>query len=133
MAITPKRLRRTVFDLTPQELRELARWQLVVSATKPPERPRISAYRSNGMGYEHAMDVYERYRTKHQMAKDQRNDWLKAQGISRKVAGQAILAGYHPYAKAHRIGLVAPPEPPGYTEALKELFAYKGAKPATKI
>jgi len=106
----------------------LARLQTVVGATTPPERPRVSHYRDNGEGYEYALNVYDRYRNNHQLAKDQRDYWLKVQGISRRVAAQAVLTHYNPYANAHRIGKVAPPEPHGYTETLKDLFAYKGRR-----
>ncbi|WP_291931136.1 hypothetical protein [Limnohabitans sp.] len=113
---TPRRTR-TVFDLSPQELHALHQHNLNVSASVPPSRPsRSSAFTQA----DHAFDlgVYERYRDLHARAKSERSAWLKAQGISHKVAAQAVLADYNPYAQAAHIGRVAPPVPEGYAEAV---------------
>lgn len=64
------------------------------------------------------LGIYERYRDLHARARSERSAWLKAQGISHKVAAQAVLTDYNPYAQAARIGRVAPPMPDGYAEAL---------------
>lgn len=109
--------RRTVFDLSPQELQVLYRHNQNVSATVPPHKPR----RSTDTTYaDHAFDagIYERYRDLHARAKRERSEWLKTHRISHKVAAQAALTHYNPYTHAARIGCVAPPIPPGYADAL---------------
>ena len=123
MTTTRKRHKRTVFDLTPQELHTLQQLNLTVSATVPPKRPS----RSTGCFSEYALDygIFERYRDLHERAKRERSEWLKAQRITHKVAAQAALARYKPYARAQALGLVAPPMPEGYVQAHAALFTPK--------
>lgn len=112
---TPRR-RRTVFDLSPQDLHALYQHNLNVSASVPPRRPsRSSAFTQADHAFDLGID--ERYRDLHARALSERSAWLKAQGISHKVAAQAVLTDYNPYAQAARIGRVAPPMPDGYAEA----------------
>ena len=118
MPTPPKPIRRTVFDLSPQELHDLRRLNLQVSATVPPQRPRPSRSAS-----EFAFDysIYERYRDLHLRAKVERSEWLRARRITLKVAAHAVLTDYNPYANAARIGRVAPSMPEGYAQALAGL------------
>ncbi len=114
MATPTKPSRRTVFDLSPQELHDLRRLNLQVSATVPPKRPRPS---SSGSEFAFDYGIYERYCDLHARAKTERSEWLRAQRITLKVAAHAVLTDYKPYANAARIGRVAPPMPEGYAEA----------------
>ena len=115
MSAAPKQRRRTVFDLTPQELAELRKLNLQVAASVPPKRP---SYSTSGSEFSFDYGVYERYRDLHLRAKDVRSAWLCEKRITRKVAAQAVLTNYRPYANAARINCVAPPMPEGYAEAL---------------
>ena len=125
---TPRRTR-TVFDLSPQDLHALYQHNLNVSASVPPRRPRRSSAFTQA---DHAFDlgIYERYRDLHARARSERSAWLKAQGISHKVAAQAVLTDYNPYAQAARIGRVAPPMPEGYAEAVA---AWKNPPPKADL
>ena len=123
--------RRTVFDLSPQELFDLRRMNLQVSASVPPRRPRRSAS-SDAAEYMHDYGVYEHYCNLHARARHERAEWLKAQGISLKVAAHAVLTDYKPYEQARRIGRVAPPLPAGYAQAYAVAFKPAPAKPAAK-
>lgn len=109
--------RRTVFDLTPQELQELYRLNRNVSATVPPRRPRIAPSQGNYHERDFDEGIYARYQEMHALAKAQRSDWLCMHRITRHVMLQAVTTNYNPYAKADRLRLVAPPEPEGYAEA----------------
>ena len=110
-------------DPNPAEVRKALR-QLYRNARQqpgsvPPRRPsRSSAFTQA----DHAFDfgIGERYRDLHARARSERSAWLKVQGISHKVAAQAALTDYNPYAQAARIGRVAPPMPEGYAEALAD-------------
>ncbi len=106
--------RRTVFDLTPQELRELSRINTVISASVPPRRPGLSS----GREFENDYGIYERYRDLHAKAKAARADWLREHRLNLTIAAQARSSDYNPYANAGFLGLVAPPMPEGYAEAL---------------
>ena len=117
--------RRTVFDLTPQELRELYRLNQNVSATVAPRRPRIAPSYSNYQDRDFDEGIYARYHEMHALAKAQRSDWLRMHRITRNVMLQAVTTNYNPYAKADRLGLVAPPEPEGYAEAQRAWRAPK--------
>lgn len=110
--------RRTVFDLSPQELQELYRHDLNVSATVPPRRPVRSPSDCSYSDYAFDLGIYDRYRNLHARAKSERSAWLKDRRISHKVAEQAALTRYNPYALADRLGCVAPHMPEGYAEAL---------------
>jgi hypothetical protein len=112
--MTTARRRRTVFDLTPQELRELSRLNTVVSASVPPRRPGLSS----GREFENDYGIYERYRDLHAKAKAARADWLREHRLNLTIAAQAKSTDYNPYAHAGVVGLVAPPMPEGYAEAL---------------
>lgn len=118
MSAVPKQRRRTVFDLSPQELFELHKLNLQVSATVPPKRP---SYSPSGSEFSFDYGIYERYRDLHARAKDERSAWLREKRITLKVAGQVVLTDYKPYANAARIDLVAPPMPAGYAQALAVL------------
>ncbi len=118
MSAAPKQRRRTVFDLSPQELFELRKLNVQVSATVPPKRP---SYSSSGSEFSFDYGIYERYRDLHARAKDERSAWLRAKRITLKVAAQAALTDYKPYANAARIDCVAPPMPQGYAEAFAAL------------
>lgn len=118
MSADPKQRRRTVFDLTPQELLDLRKLNLQVSATVPPTRP---SYTRSGSDFSIDYGIYERYRDLHARAKAERSAWLREKRITRKVAAQAVLTAYKPYANAARIDCVAPPMPEGYAEALAAL------------
>ena len=122
MTTTRKRARRTVFDLTPQELHTLKQLNLNVSATVPPKRPSRRAGDGSYSDYAFDYGIFERYRDLHWRAKSERSDWLKAQRITHKVAAQAALARYRPYTRAALLGLVAPAMPEGYAEAHAALF-----------
>ena len=67
--MTAARRRRTVFDLTPQELRELSRLNGYVSASVPPRRPGLSA----GREFEFDYGIYEKYCELHVWAKAERS------------------------------------------------------------
>lgn len=108
---------RTVFDLTPQELQELYQLNLNISATVPPRRPRSAPSCGNFHDRHFDDGIFERYQEMYARAKSQRVDWLRLHRITRKVMLQAIETNYNPYAKASKLGLVAPPEPEGYAEA----------------
>ena len=89
MTGTPKiirRIRRTVFDLQPQELLTLHSLNRSVSATVPPKRPRLSADAGSYSEYELDWGIYERFRDLHARAKAERSDWLRSQRITHKVA-----------------------------------------------
>ena len=118
MSAEPKRSRRTVFDLSPQELFELRKLNLQVSATVPPKRPR---YSSSGSNYSFDYGIYERFRDLHARAKAERSAWLIEKRITLQVAAHAEQTGYRPYTNAARIGCVAPPMPDGYADALAAL------------
>ena len=118
MSAVPKQRRRTVFDLSPQELFELHKLNLQVSATVPPKRP---SYSPSGSEFSFDYGMYERYRDLHVRAKDERSAWLREKRITLKVVAQAALTNYKPYANAARLGLVAPPMPEGYAQALAAL------------
>jgi len=125
MTGTPKiirRIRRTVFDLQPQELLTLHGLNRSVSATVPPKRPRLSADAGSYSEYELDWGIYERFRDLHARAKAERSDWLRTQRITHKVAAQAALCGYQPYKRAARLGLEAPPMPEGYAETFLALL-----------
>lgn len=83
--------RRTVQDLSPEEMRTLARLDRNVCATVPPSRPRGSSPGAVSMT---AYEIYERYRALHWRAKDERAAWLQANRISQAVAKQAAAARY---------------------------------------
>lgn len=125
MTTTRKRLSRTVFDLSPQELHTLRQHNLNISATVPPKRPSRSAGYSSYSDYAFDYGIFEKYRDLHWRAKCERSDWLKAQRITHKVAAQAALARYRPYARAAALGLVAPAMPEGYAQAHEALFVPK--------
>ena len=132
MSAAPKQRRRTVFDLSPQELFELRKLNVQVSATVPPKRP---SYSSSGSEFSFDYGIYERYRDLHARAQDERSAWLREKRITLKVAAQAVLTGYKPYANAARIDCVAPPMPQGYAEAfaaLKEQAEASRRKPQAK-
>ena len=92
-----RRIRRTVFDLQPQDLLTLHSLNRSVSATVPPTRPRLSADAGSYSEYELDWGIYERFRDLHARAKAERSDWLRTQRITHKVAAQAALCGYQPY------------------------------------
>lgn len=123
--------RRTVFDLSPQELFDLRRMNLQVIATVPPRRPRRSAS-SDAAEFMHDDGLYEHYCNLHARARHERAEWLKAQGISLKVAAHAVLTDYKPYEQAQRIGRVAPPLPAGYAQAYADAFKPVPAKPSAQ-
>ena len=125
MTTTRKRISRTVFDLSPQELHALRQHNIHVSATVPPKRPSRSAGYDNHSDYAFDYGIFEKYRDLHWRAKCERSEWLKAQRITHKVAAQAALARYRPYARAAMLGLVAPVMPEGYAQAHAALFAPK--------
>lgn len=116
MPTSPRR--RTVFDLSPQELQELYQHNLNVNATVPPRRPARTP--NDGYYSEYAFDlgIYDRYRDLHARAMSERSAWLRDRRISHKVAEQTALTRYNPYVLADRLGCVAPPMPEGYAEAL---------------
>lgn len=116
MPTSPRR--RSVFDLSPQELQELYQHNLNVSATVPPRRPARAPSDGSYSDYAFDLGIYDRYRDLHARAKSERSAWLKDRRISHKVAEQAALTGYNPYVLADRLGCVAPPMPEGYAEAL---------------
>jgi hypothetical protein len=118
MSAEPKRSRRTVFDLSPQELFELRKLNLQVSATVPPKRP---SYSTSGSKYSFDYDIYERFRDLHARAKAERSAWLIEKRITLQVAAQAEQTDYRPYANAARIGCVPPPMPEGYANAIAAL------------
>jgi hypothetical protein len=125
MTCTPKiirRIRRTVFDLQPQELLTLHSLNRSVSATMPPKRPRLSADAGSYSEYELDYGIYERFRDLNARAKAERSEWLRTQRITHKVAAQAALCGYQPYKRAARLGLEAPPMPEGYAETFQALL-----------
>lgn len=124
--MTTTRRQPTVFDLTPKDLQELHKLNLNVSASVPPRKPlRSDGYTSHNE-YEFDYGNYERYREMHERAKAQRAEWLRAHHLTTKIAAQAVKTDYNPYAHADRLGLVAPPMPEGYAEALK---AWREPKP----
>ena len=125
MTTTRKRISRTVFDLSPQELHTLRQHNIHVSATVPPKRPSRSPGDGSYSDYAFDCGIFEKYRDLHWRAKSERSDWLKAQRITHKVAAQAALARYMPYARAAALGLVAPAMPEGYAQAHAALFAPK--------
>lgn len=126
---SPQR-RRTVFDLSPQELLTLHSLNCSVRATVPPKRPRLSADAGSYSEFELDYGIYERFRDLHARAKAKRSDWLRTQRITHKVAAQAALCGYLPYKRADRLGLEAPPMPEGYAKTLQALMqARQAARP----
>lgn len=128
--------RRTVFDLTPQELQELHRVNMQVRATVPPRRPRVASSYGNFHDRHFDEGIHERYKEMHARAKALLTDWLRTHRITRKVMLQAIKTNYNPYAKAGKLGLVAPPLPEGYAEAQqawREPKAKPHAAPATLV
>ena len=104
---TPRRPARTVFDLTPDELRHLESLDSTVKAMSPAPSARMRG------GDSYDRDIRERYRYLLRQAKANRSGWLKAQRISAAVASQAAATGYDPYRNAAWIDLVAPPMPEG--------------------
>jgi hypothetical protein len=118
MSAEPKRNRRTVFDLSPQELFELRKLNLQVSATVPPKRP---SYSTSGSKYSFDYGIYERFRDLHARAKSERSAWLIEKRITLQVTSQAEQTDYRPYTNAARISCVAPPMPEGYADALAAL------------
>lgn len=118
MSAEPKRSRRSVFDLSPQELFELRKLNLQVSASVPPKRP---SYSTSGSEFSFDYGIYERYRDLHTRAKAERSEWLRARRITLQVVSHAAMTDYKPYTNAARIGCVAPPMPQGYAEALAAL------------
>ncbi|MGV0985885.1 MAG: hypothetical protein ACOYB2_15140 [Limnohabitans sp.] len=115
----PRLRARTVFDLTPDELRELRSLDYTVTAMSPAPSGR------GGDCYD--IEIRERYRDRLRQAKANRSAWLKAQRISATVARQAAATLYDPYRHAAFIGLVAPPMPDGYEQAVLT-FEQKEAK-----
>lgn len=95
-----RRAARTVFDLSPDELRELNRLDSTVSALSP-------APKGNG-GDCYDREIRERYRYLLRTAKANRSAWLKARRISAVVALQAAQTFYDPHANAEYAGLSAP-------------------------
>ena len=126
---TSTRRRRTVFDLTPQELHELREINLAVMATVPPARPRRGPAYDSYSEYAFDYGIYERYQERHALAKQKRAEWIRAHRINRQVVLQAIRTDYKPYAHADRVGLVAPPMPEGYEQAM---LALNPPRPAPK-
>ena len=117
--------RRTVFDLTPQDLFELKRLQNAIHASVPPRKPKRSDGYVSYVEYEYDLGMYERYREIHDSAKYQMTDLLRDLRITSAVAAQAALCRYNPYANAQALGLEAPPIPLGYQQAHDELFRPK--------
>lgn len=117
---TNTRHRRTVFDLTPQELKQLHQLNLNVSATVPPRRPRMAGSYANYHDRHFDEGIHARYQEMHARAKLLRSEWLRLYQISHKVVMQAIQTRYNPYAHAARLGLSAPPVPEGYADALRQ-------------
>jgi hypothetical protein len=95
---SPQR-RRTVFDLSPQELLTLHSLNRSVSATVPPKRPRLSADAGSYSEFELDYGIYERFRDLHARAKAERSDWAhtahhaQGGGPSRVVRLPALQAG----------------------------------------
>jgi hypothetical protein len=115
--------KRTVFNLTPQELHTLRKLNINVSATVPPRRPSRVGGQSE---YAYDLGIYDRYRELHERAKYERSIWLREQRITRAVVAQAVLAQYNPYANASRLGVDAPPPTPaGYEQEWQMLFTPK--------
>lgn len=127
---TPTRRRRTVFDLTPQELFELRKLNLNVNATTPPKRPRPSGAYDSYQDFSFDYGIYERYRNLHERAKAERSEWLQSHRITRSLMTQIIQTRYNPYKNATALGFETPPLPEGYEEAFQTLFKPK-PKPKT--
>lgn len=87
MSATPKQRRRTVFDLSPQELFDLRKLNVRVSATVSPKRP---SYSSSGSEFSFYYGIDERYHDLHLRAKDERSAWLREKRITLKVAALAV-------------------------------------------
>lgn len=115
--------KRTVFNLTPQELHTLRKLNINVSASVPPRKPS----RVDGQGeYAYDLGIYDRYRDLHERAKYERSIWLRERRITRAVVAQAVLAQYNPYANASRLGVdTPPPTPEGYEQEWQTLFTPK--------
>lgn len=126
---TPRRPRRTVFDLSPQELWDLRKLNVRVSATVPPRRPRYNSASGDYSEYAFDLGIYERYRDSHDKAKAERSLWLREHRITLDVVRQAVQTNYKPYEHAQRIGLQAPPMPEGYAQAMAALQAAAAPKP----
>ena len=122
---TPTRRRRTVFDLTPQELFELRKLNLNVNATTPPKRPRPTGTYDSYQDFSFDYGIYERYRDLHERAKAERSQWLQSHRITRSVMAQVIQTRYNPYKNATALGFDTPPLPEGYEEAFQMLFKLK--------
>jgi hypothetical protein len=119
---TPTRRRRTVFDLTPQELFELRKLNINVNATTPPKRPRPSGAYDSYQDFSFDYGIYERYRDLHERAKTERSAWLQSHRITLSVMAQVKQTRYNPYKNAAVLGCVIPPLPEGYAEAFQALF-----------
>lgn len=122
---TPTRRRRTVFDLTPQELFELRKLNLNVNATTPPKRPRPTGTYDSCQDFSFDYGIYERYRDLHERAKAERSEWLKSHRITLSVMAQVKQTRYNPYKNAAALGFETPPLPEGYEEAFLVLFKPK--------
>ncbi len=107
------RTARTVFDLTPDELRVLCSLDSTVTAMSPAP----SGYASDSCNRE----IPEGHYAGLQQAKAKRSDWLRARRISATVARQAAETHYDPYRHAGFIDLVAPPMPEGYEQEVLTL------------
>ena len=110
---TPRRAARTVFDLTPDELRELQSLDSTVASLSPAPSGR------DGDSYDR--DIRERYRYLLRTAKANRSAWLKSRRITAAVALQAARTLYDPYRHAGFIDLVAPSMPVGYEQSVLTL------------
>jgi len=97
---TPRRAARTVFDLTPDELRELQSLDSTVASLSPAPSGR------GGDSYDR--DIRERYRYLLRTAKANRSAWLKSRRITAAVALQAAQTLYDPHTNAGFASLVAP-------------------------
>lgn len=97
---TTRRVARTVFDLSPDELQELKSLDSTVASLSPAPSGR------GGDSYDR--DIRERYRYLLRTAKANRSAWLKSRRISTAVAMQAAQTLYDPHANAAFAGLVAP-------------------------
>jgi hypothetical protein len=100
---TPRRVARTVFDLSPDELRELKSLDSTVASLSPAPSGR------GGDSYDR--DIRERYRYLLRTAKANRSGWLKSRRITAAVALQAAQTLYDPHTNAGFAGLVAPTNP----------------------
>jgi hypothetical protein len=100
---TPRRAARTVFDLTPDELRELQSLNSTVNALSP------APTGSGGDCYDR--EIRERYRYLLRTAKANRSACVKSRRITAAVALHAAQTLYDPHTNAGFAGLVAPTNP----------------------